>query len=471
MTALAEGQSAALAAGKAGLRYVSDSNPGIRRKNAGSGFRYVAVDGKPVHDRQILVRIRSLVIPPAWTDVWICPSDRGHMQVTARDARGRKQYRYHPRWRSTRDANKYAHVIGFGKALPAIRRRVDKDLSRQGLPRDKVLATVVRLLEKTMMRVGNEEYARSNGSFGLTTLRDRHVRIDGARLQFRFKGKSSKEHFIELNDGRLAAIVRRCRDLPGYELFQYLDADGERCSIDSEDVHGYLREITGEDFRTWTGTLLAALALREFETFDSQAQAKKHLVRAIESVAAKLGNTPAICRSPGRTDETRCRTNRSAPVCRRSWHLFFRDFFPGLGRSRSVLAPIHDSDCHAGRVQSADQDQGKIVGQWAATQPGCHRIAQRCMPAHHGRLAGDGKGIRSLPIGRDARQFAHRDRQDLHRQPDAGQNCGTRHDSGPVGCDHRQREDDQITKCKVEQDHDQQSEAEQKVDASEHVDR
>ena len=290
-----------MAAGKAGLRYVSDSNPGIRRKNAGSGFRYVAVDGKPVHDRQILVRIRSLVIPPAWTDVWICPSDRGHMQVTARDARGRKQYRYHPRWRSTRDANKYAHVIGFGKALPAIRRRVDKDLSRQGLPRDKVLATVVRLLEKTMMRVGNEEYARSNGSFGLTTLRDRHVRIDGARLQFRFKGKSSKEHFIELNDGRLAAIVRRCRDLPGYELFQYLDADGERCSIDSEDVNGYLGEITGEDytakdFRTWAGTLLAALALREFEKFDSQAQAKKHLVRAIESVAAKLGNTPTICR-------------------------------------------------------------------------------------------------------------------------------------------------------------------------------
>ncbi len=301
MTVLAEGQSAALAAGKAGLRYVSDSKPGIRRKGSGSGFRYVAVDGKPVHDRQILGRIRSLVIPPAWTDVWICPHDRGHIQVTARDAKGRKQYRYHPRWRSTRDETKYAHVIGFGKALPAIRRRVDKDLSRQGLPREKVLATVVRLLETTMMRVGNEEYARSNGSFGLTTLRDRHVRIDGARMQFRFKGKSSKEHFIELNDGRLAAIVRRCRDLPGYELFQYLDADGERRSIDSEDVNGYLREITGEDytakdFRTWAGTLLAALALREFEAFDSQAQAKKHLMRAIESVAAKLGNTPAICR-------------------------------------------------------------------------------------------------------------------------------------------------------------------------------
>lgn len=290
-----------LAAGKAGLRYVTDSKPGIRRKPARSGFRYVDATGKPVRDPDTLGRIRSLVIPPAWTDVWICPQEKGHIQVTARDAKGRKQYRYHPRWRSTRDETKYAHVIGFGKALPAIRRRVDNDLALQGLPREKVLATVVRLLETTMMRVGNEEYARSNGSFGLTTLRDRHVRIDGARLQFRFKGKSSKEHFIELNDRRLAAIVRRCRELPGYELFQYLDEGGERRSIDSEDVNNYLREITGEDytakdFRTWAGTLLAALALREFEAFDSKAQAKKNLVRAIESVAAKLGNTPAICR-------------------------------------------------------------------------------------------------------------------------------------------------------------------------------
>ena len=301
MAATADVQSAALAAGRAGLRYVSDSRPGIRRKASRSGFRYVGVDGKPVRDRDTLGRIRSLVIPPAWTDVWICSHEKGHIQVTARDAKGRKQYRYHPRWRSTRDETKYAHVIGFGKALPAIRRRVDRDLARQGLPREKVLATVVRLLETTLMRVGNEEYARSNGSFGLTTLRDRHVRIDGARLQFRFKGKSSKEHFIELNDRRLAAIVRRCRDLPGYELFQYLDQNAERHSIDSEDVNNYLREISGEDytakdFRTWAGTLLAALALREFETFDSHAQAKRNLMRAIESVAAKLGNTPAICR-------------------------------------------------------------------------------------------------------------------------------------------------------------------------------
>lgn len=301
MSATSEAELAVLAAGKAGLRYVSDSKPGIRRKAARGGFRYVAVDGTPVRDRETLGRMRSLVIPPAWTDVWICPYHSGHIQVTARDAKGRKQYRYHPRWRSTRDETKYAHVIGFGKALPAIRRRVGKDLARPRLPREKVLATVVHLLETTLMRVGNEEYARSNGSFGLTTLRDRHVRIEGARLQFRFKGKSSKEHFIELNDRRIAAIVRRCRELPGYELFQYLDEEGERRSIDSEDVNGYLREITGEDytakdFRTWAGTLLAALALREFEPFDSEAQARKNLVRAIESVALKLGNTPAICR-------------------------------------------------------------------------------------------------------------------------------------------------------------------------------
>lgn len=301
MTASAEDQSAVSAAGKAGLRYVTDAAPGIRRKPARSGFRYVDAAGNPVRDPDTLGRIRSLVIPPAWTDVWICPHGKGHIQVTARDAKGRKQYRYHPRWRSSRDATKYAHVIGFGKALPAIRRQVDRDLALQGLPREKVVATVVRLLETTMMRVGNEEYARSNGSFGLTTLRDRHVRVDGARLQFRFKGKSSREHFIELSDKRVAGVVRRCRELPGYELFQYLDEEGERRSIDSEDVNDYLREITGEDytakdFRTWAGTLLAALALREFEAFDSKAQARKNLVRAIESVAAKLGNTPAICR-------------------------------------------------------------------------------------------------------------------------------------------------------------------------------
>jgi DNA topoisomerase I len=291
----------ARAAGRAGLRYVSDSTPGIARKRTAEGFRYVDPAGKPVRDAETLARIRSLVIPPAWTEVWICPLENGHIQVTGRDAKGRKQYRYHPRWRDSRDQTKYEHMIEFGRKLPAIRRQVAKDLARPGLPREKILATIVRLLETTMMRVGNEEYARSNGSFGLTTLRDRHVRISGSTLQFRFRGKSSKEHFIELTDKRLAAVVRRCRDIPGYELFQYLDENGERRTVGSEDVNNYLRSIAGEeytakDFRTWAGTLLAALALAEFEQFHSQSQAKKNLVRAIESVASKLGNTPAICR-------------------------------------------------------------------------------------------------------------------------------------------------------------------------------
>lgn len=286
---------------KVGLRYVSDAKPGFRREPAGRHFRYKDADDRVIRDRETLARIKSLVIPPAWTDVWICAAANGHIQVTARDARGRKQYRYHPLWRTVRDENKYEHLISFGKALPLIRNQVDKDLALPGLPRAKILATIVRLLETTMMRVGNEEYARSNGSFGLTTLRDKHVRIDGAHLEFHFRGKSGVDHFIELTDCRLARIVSRCRDLPGYELFQYLDDAGNRRSIDSEDVNGYLRAIAGQDytakdFRTWAGTLLAAFALREFEKFDSQAQAKKNLVRAIESVATRLGNTPAICR-------------------------------------------------------------------------------------------------------------------------------------------------------------------------------
>lgn len=286
---------------KVGLRYVSDARPGLHREPAGKRFRYTDAQGQRVRDKETLARIHSLVIPPAWTDVWICAAHNGHIQVTARDARGRKQYRYHSLWRKVRDENKYEHLISFGRALPVIRRQVEKDLALPGLPREKILATIVRLLETTMMRVGNEEYARSNGSFGLTTLRDKHVRIDGARLEFNFRGKSGVEHSIELTDRRLAGIVSRCRDLPGYELFQYLDGEGNRGSIDSEDVNEYLRRISGKrytakDFRTWAGTLLAALALREFEKFDSQTQAKKNLVRAIESVSAKLGNTPAICR-------------------------------------------------------------------------------------------------------------------------------------------------------------------------------
>jgi DNA topoisomerase-1 len=299
--AVSEKESAVQSARKVGLRYVSDATPGLCREPAGKRVRYTDAEGRTVRDKGTLARIKSLVIPPAWTDVWICAAPNGHIQVTARDAKGRKQYRYHPLWRKVRDENKYEHLVSFGCVLPLIRNQVEKDLALPGLPREKILATIVRLLEATMMRVGNEEYVRSNGSFGLTTLRNKHVRIDGARLEFHFRGKSGVEHFIELNDRRLARIVSRCRDLPGYELFQYLDDEGNRSSIDSEDVNEYLRKISGQDytakdFRTWAGTLLAALALREFEKFDSQAQAKKNLVRAIESVSAKLGNTPAICR-------------------------------------------------------------------------------------------------------------------------------------------------------------------------------
>ena len=294
-------ESAIELARKVGLRYVTDAKPGLSRRIVNGRFSYRDAAGRAVKDKETLSRIKSLVIPPAWSDVLICPDPNGHIQVTARDARGRKQYRYHPLWRKARDENKYDHMVSFGKALPSIRRQVEKDLALPDLPREKILATIVRLLETTMMRVGNEEYARSNGSFGLTTLRDKHVRIEGARLQFQFRGKSGVQHFVELSDRRLARIVSRCRDLPGYELFQYVDGDGNCRSVDSEDVNDYLRTISGQDytakdFRTWAGTLLAALALREFEKFDTNAQAKKNMVKAIESVAAKLGNTPAICR-------------------------------------------------------------------------------------------------------------------------------------------------------------------------------
>lgn len=294
-------QEAPIAAKQVGLRYVGDSMPGIQREAVAGGFRYVGPDGKRIDDEEELARIRSLAIPPAWTDVWICPWQNGHIQATGRDARGRKQYRYHARWRSVRDEAKYERMLNFGKALPAIRARVDAALKLPGLPREKALATVVYLLQATMMRIGNEEYARQNKSFGLTTLRDRHVRIDGSEVEFRFRGKSGVMHAIRVDDPRLARIIRRMRDLPGQELFQYVDDDGEQRSVDSSDVNAYLREITGEDytakdFRTWSGTLLAALALQEYEKFDSEAQAKRNVVQAIESVSERLGNTPSICR-------------------------------------------------------------------------------------------------------------------------------------------------------------------------------
>ncbi len=289
------------AAKTAGIQYVSDETPGIDRLVKGTKVSVVGPDGEPVRDEETLDRIASLAIPPAWTDVWICPSPRGHLQATGRDAKGRKQYRYHPRWRTARDETKYERILAFGRALPTIRKRVAKDLAKPDMPRVKVVAAAVRLLETTLIRVGNQEYARGHRSFGLTTLRDRHVEIEGATIRFHFRGKSGKDHEIDLKDRRLANIVKRCRDLPGQDLFQYVDADGERHTIGSGDVNDYLREITGEDFtakdfRTWAGTVLAAWALHEYEAVDSDVQAKQNIVGAIDSVAERLGNTRTVCR-------------------------------------------------------------------------------------------------------------------------------------------------------------------------------
>jgi DNA topoisomerase-1 len=285
----------------AGLLYVTDASPGIRRQKSGRGFRYAGPDGTPVRDRATLARIRALVIPPAYTDVWICPSARGHIQATGRDARGRKQYRYHPAWRGVRDETKFGRMPAFSDALPAIRKRVDRDMARGGLTREKVLATVVRLLECTQIRVGNDEYARANRSFGLTTLKDRHVEINGSTLSFEFRGKSGKMHAVGVTDRRLARIVRQCQAIPGAELFQYLDEDGRRQTVDSGDVNRYIREISGEDFtakdfRTWAGTMLAAEALAGAERGESEAARKSAIVQAVDRVAAQLNNTRAVCR-------------------------------------------------------------------------------------------------------------------------------------------------------------------------------
>jgi DNA topoisomerase-1 len=292
-----------LSARSAGLRYVSDGHPGISRRRNGSAkaFGYVDARGKKVLDPDVLLRIRQLVIPPAWKDVWISPDEHGHIQAVGWDQRGRKQYRYHPRWREVRDEAKYEKIIAFVHALPRLRARVKRDLAKQGLPREKVLATVVRLLETTLIRVGNDEYASSNGSFGLTTLRDHHAKIVGSRVRFRFNGKSGVRHEIDVDEPHLAKVVRRCQELPGEELLQYVDDGGEVRDVSSGDVNNYLREITGQeftakDFRTWAGTVLAARALQEFEQVDSQAKRKKNIVAAIESVAKKLGNTRAVCK-------------------------------------------------------------------------------------------------------------------------------------------------------------------------------
>src|SRR5580704_8558938 len=289
-----------VAAKQAQLRYVDDSAPGITRRKARNGFDYHLPDGALVRDIDTLKRIRSLAIPPAWTDVWICPDPNGHLQATGRDARGRKQYRYHPRWRQVRDEAKYSKLLIFTRVLPQLRARVE-NLKRPGLQRERVLAAIVRLMELTFFRVGNSEYVKMNKSFGLTTLRDRHVAIEGSRIHISFPGKSGKHHETDINDRRLARIVKDCRDLPGYELFQYPDDEGERHTVGSAELNEYLREVTGEeitakDFRTWAGTQLAAEALREFEAFDSEAERKRAVVRAVEKVAKHLGNTPTICR-------------------------------------------------------------------------------------------------------------------------------------------------------------------------------
>ena len=285
----------------AGLIHVSDASPGITRRKNGKAFIYLDPNGKSIHDPETLARIHSLVIPPAWENVWICPSPRGHIQAVGRDARGRKQYRYHDKFREVRDENKYSRMLAFVRALPKIRRRVRRDLSKTGMPRAKVLAAIVRLLETTLIRVGNEEYAQDNKSYGLTTIHNNHAKVKGSTIHFHFRGKSGVEHAIDLNNPRLARIIRKCQDLPGEELFGFVDPEGRTHDIKSEDVNEYLREITGQeftakDFRTWAGTVLAARALKEFEQVDSEARRKKNVVRAIESVAERLGNTKAVCR-------------------------------------------------------------------------------------------------------------------------------------------------------------------------------
>ena len=284
-----------------GLRYSTDSRPGFTRRRAGKGFTYRDTDGRQIRDLEVIERIRKIVIPPAWTDVWICPWPNGHLQATGRDARGRKQYRYHPRWREQRGAENFARMIAFAKALPSIRRTAERDLRKRGLPREKILGAVVRLLELTLIRVGNDEYARLNRSFGLTTMRDRHATVRGSSVRFRFRGKGGQTHEVGLRDPRLATVIRHCQELPGQELFQYVDEDGELRDVTSDDVNDYLREASGgdftaKDFRTWAGTLLAYRALRALQPEDHGPAARRNVVQAMRLTAEKLGNTPAVAR-------------------------------------------------------------------------------------------------------------------------------------------------------------------------------
>ena len=285
-----------------GLRYITDSEPGIQREQAGDGFEYRGPTGTPIRDSATLERIRSLALPPAWTDVWICATDDGHIQATARDAKGRKQYRYHPRYRALRDETKFNRMLEFSRHLPRIRRHVERDIRREGLPREKVLATVVWLLERTLFRVGNDQYARNNKSFGLTTLRRRHVDVNGSEVRFEFRGKSGVRHVAAVTDKRIARIVQRCHSIPGEELFQYLDEDGRRVTVDSGDINQYLQrasggeELSAKDFRTWAGTMLAARALRDVGPAATLKEGKSTIIKVIDQVAQRLGNTRAVCR-------------------------------------------------------------------------------------------------------------------------------------------------------------------------------
>ncbi len=289
------------AAKAAGLRYVSDEGPGIRRVERGKSFAYVGVDGKIIEDEDELRRIKSLAVPPAYTDIWICPIANGHLQATGRDARGRKQYRYHKRWREVRDENKYGRMMAFARALPKIRKRIEADLGLPELPREKVLATIVQLLETTAIRIGNDEYAKENNSFGLTTLRNKHAHVKGATIRFSFRGKSGVRHAIDLHDRRLARIVRQCQELPGQQLFEYIDDEGQTRTIDSSDVNDYIREVSGDefsakDFRTWVGTVTCAMLLAQAEAAEAQTERKSRVTAVIKDVAQRLGNTPAVCR-------------------------------------------------------------------------------------------------------------------------------------------------------------------------------
>jgi DNA topoisomerase-1 len=286
----------------AGLRYVTDASPGIGRIARADSFRYVDPSGRPIKDEETLERIRKLSVPPAWTAVWICTIENGHLQATGRDARGRKQYRYHLKWRRVRAGTKFERMVQFGEALPMLRKKAMEDMALPGLPLEKIVATIVWLLDKTLIRVGNDEYARDNGSYGLTTFRSKHVEVSGSTMHFDFRGKSGKVHSVDVRDPRAARIVRQCRDLPGYELFQYVEENGERRTVGSEDVNEYVGEATGQDFtakdfRTWAGTVLCAVALCRCGPQKSVEGSKHSLNDAVGAVAATLGNTPAVCRS------------------------------------------------------------------------------------------------------------------------------------------------------------------------------